>query len=224
MADTNSSGRPVGDETPGGQPGSGKPRTRGRTITIVILSVLAAILVGVIIWLVAKSNAQPEPTPSPTASPSPSATPTPTPTQTSGASACALSDLTITLGASQGAAGSRYLPIVFTNHGSAACMLDGYPTVSFVGNGNGTPIGPPADNDPTTPPSAQTVQQGQAVTAQLRIAVAQNFAGCTVVTPDGLRIAPPDSTGSVVVAMTSLQACDNQDIHLLTVQSVAPPA
>jgi hypothetical protein len=216
MADTNSSG----------QSGSGAPGTRGRTLAIVILSVFAAILVGIIIWLVATSNATPAPTPTPsptaTPSPTPSPTPTPTSTATSGVGTCGLSTLTITLGETQGAAGSRYVPIVFANKGSAPCTLQGYPAVSFVGDGNGTAIGAPADNDPTTPPTAQTVQPGSSVTSLLRVAVAQNFAGCTVVTPDGFRIAPPGSSASAFVAFTSLQACDNASIHLLTVQSVAP--
>ena len=234
MADLDS----TGGVPQGSKPKDKKPGTRGRTIAIVVLSVLAAILVGIIIWLIATANATPTPTPAPTPThsasptpsatpsptPTPSATPSPTPTATSGASNCDLASLTTTLGETQGAAGSRYVPIVFTNKGSASCTLNGYPTVSFVGHGDGTPIGPPSDNDPTTPPSVQTVLPGQAVTAQLRVAVAQNFAGCTVVTPDGLRIAPPGSTSSVVVPMTSLKACDNQDIHLLTVQAVAPAA
>jgi hypothetical protein len=209
-----------------GQSGNGTPGTRGRTIAIVVLSVLAAILIGIIIWLVATSNATPVPTPTPTpsASPTPSVTPTPTPTSTgtTGVSACALSTLTISLGETQGAAGSRYVPIVFANKGSAACTLNGYPAVSFVGDGNGTTIGPPADNDPTTTPTAQTVQPGSSVTSLLRVAIAQNFAGCTAVTPDGFRIAPPGSSASAFVAFTALQACDNPSIHLLTVQAVAP--
>ena len=217
MADTNSSG----------QPGSGTPGTRGRTLAIVILSVFAAILVGIIIWLVATSNATPAPTPTPSTTPSPTVTPTPTPTPTStstatsGVGACALSTLTVTLGETQGAAGSRYVPIVFANKGTAACTLNGYPAVSFVGDGNGTTIGPPADNDPTTTPTTQTVQPGASVTALLRVAVAQNFSGCTVVTPDGFRIAPPGSSASAFVAFTALQACNNPSIHLLTVRAVA---
>ncbi|NEN06432.1 DUF4232 domain-containing protein [Diaminobutyricibacter tongyongensis] len=218
MAQSNSSGQ-AGGQTPG---------TRGRTLAIIILSVFAALLVGIIIWLVATSNATPAPTPtpSPTTTPSPTVTPTPTPTPTptatAGTGTCGVSTLTITLGETEGAAGSRYVPIIFTNKGSVGCTLTGYPAVSFVGNGNGTPIGPPADNDPTTPPAQQLVSPGSSVTAQLRVAVAQNFSGCTVVTPDGFRIAPPGSSASAFVAFTALQACDNPSIHLLTVQSVAP--
>ena len=186
----------------------------------------AALLVGIIIWLVATSNATPAPTPtpspttpSPSIPPTPTTTPTPTPTATSGTAVCGLSTLAISLGETEGAAGSRYVPIIFKNTGSVGCTLTGYPAVSFVGDGNGTPIGPPADNDPTTSPTLQLVAPGSSVKAQLRIAVAQNFSGCTVVTPDGFRIAPPGSSASAFVAFTSLQACDNPSIHLLTVQS-----
>jgi hypothetical protein len=213
-------------DSTGGGPADKRPGTRGRTIAIVVLSVAVAALIGIIVWLVATANASPTPTPSPTPSvtPTPSITPTPTPTSTatSGIATCALSTLTISLGETQGAAGSRYVPILFTNKGAVACTLNGYPAVSFVGQGNGTQIGPPADNDPTTTPALQTVQPGQAVSALLRVAVAQNFSGCTVVTPDGFRIAPPGSSASAFVPMTSLQACDNPSIHLLTVQSIVP--
>lgn len=122
----------------------------------------------------------------------------------------------------QAGAGSRYIPIVFTNTGTTACTLIGYPTVSFVGNGNGTALGPPSNKDTTTAPALQTIQPGAAVSSLLRVAVAQNFPTCTAVTPDGFRIAPPGSSASAFVALTTLQACTNPDLQLLTVQAVAP--
>ncbi len=224
MADLDSTGGvPQGDE-----PGDKKPGTRGRTIAIIVLSVLAAILIGIIIWLagdgepVTDAHTEPDALGLADAIRHAFSDTDAHPTTTSGASICGLSALTITLGETQGGAGSRFVPIVFTNKGSTPCTLNGYPTVSFVGDGNGTQIGPSAINDSTTAPSLQTVQPGQAVSSLLRVAVAQNFAGCTAVTPDGFRIAPPGSATSAFVAMTSLQACDNQNIQLLTVQAVAP--
>src|ERR1700751_350774 len=53
------------------------------------------------------------------------------------ADACATRNLKATLANTQGAAGSTYMNIDFTNTGSVACTLFGYPGVSI---GSGTPF------------------------------------------------------------------------------------
>lgn len=57
---------------------------------------------------------------------------------------CQTSDLRLTVGAANGAAGTIYHPIDFTNVSSAACTLYGYPGVSFVTAPHGRIIGAPA--------------------------------------------------------------------------------
>ncbi len=64
---------------------------------------------------------------------------------------CATSDAHGHLGNTDGAMGSWYTPLVFTNTGSTTCTLDGHPGVSFV-DATGTQIGPSAERtDATTP-------------------------------------------------------------------------
>jgi len=113
------------------------------------------------------------------------------------------------------------MPIIFTNSGSGACELHGFPGVSFVGDGNGTQLGAAADEDQSVPISQHTLQPGDAVQAVLKVAQAHNFSGCTPKAADGLRIYPPHSYDAVFVKASGLTACTNKDIHLLTVQPVA---
>ncbi len=47
--------------------------------------------------------------------------------------------------------------LIFTNTGSAECSLEGYPTVEFVGDGDGTQIGATAAQDPTGPAPDQLI-------------------------------------------------------------------
>ena len=199
--------------------------SRRRRIAVIVLSIVVAILIALVIWLlVARANPAPAPTESPTPSATPTASPTPTPTPTStssaGVSRCTVSELSVTLGASNGAAGSIIVPIVFTNTGSAPCELHGYPGVSFVGDNNGTQLGAAADEDSSVAIVANTLQPGGAVQAQLKVAEAGNFSGCTVVPADGFRVYPPHSVPSVFVAATGFSACSESSIHLLTVQPV----
>jgi Protein of unknown function (DUF4232) len=201
--------------------------SRRRRIAVIVLSIVVAILIALVIWLlVARANPAPAPTESPTASATPTASPTPTPTPTptstssAGVSRCTVSVLKVTLGASNGAAGSVIVPIVFTNTGSAPCELHGYPGVSFVGDNNGTQLGAAADEDSSVAIVENTLQPGGAVQAQLKVAEAGNFSGCTVVPADGFRVYPPHSVPSVFVAATGFSACSESSIHLLTVQPV----
>jgi hypothetical protein len=199
--------------------------SRRRRIAVIVLSIVVAILLALVIWLlVARANPAPAPTESPTASATPTASPTPTPTPTptasAGVSRCTVSELSVTLGASNGAAGSVIVPIVFTNTSSAPCELHGYPGVSFVGDNNGTQLGAAADEDSSVAIVENVLQPGGAVQAQLKVAEAGNFSGCTVVPADGFRVYPPHSVPSVFVAATGFSACSQSSIHLLTVQPV----
>jgi Protein of unknown function (DUF4232) len=70
--------------------------------------------------------------------------PTKTVTVTPSTAPCRTGDLRLRVGAANGAAGTIYYPIEFTNVSSAACTLYGYPGVSFVTAPHGTIIGAPA--------------------------------------------------------------------------------
>jgi hypothetical protein len=215
---------PDGDGV-GGTPPS--PKRRGLTAAIIVLGVVVLALIIALVWLLV-ANAKPAtPTPTPTATPTASPTttrptPTSTTTPTSVISRCTVDQLSVTLGAGNGAAGSEIVPILFTNTGSTPCELHGYPGVSFVGDGNGTQLGAAADEDGTVAIVANTLKPGGVVQARLKIASAQNFDNCTVVPADGLRVYPPHSFDSVFVKATGMSACSNAAVHLLTVQPVVP--
>ncbi|WP_348788572.1 DUF4232 domain-containing protein [Leifsonia sp. NPDC080035] len=169
---------------------------------------------------------------SPTASPSDSASATstpvdtgtssPRPTSTSTATPidgqCDTTKLTGTIGkGGGGAAGSVEVMLVLTNNGSEKCSLQGWPGVSFVGDGNGTQLGAAAQFDRSTPHPTVVLQPGGSAQAPLKITNAQNYEGCTTKQADGFRVYPPESTESLFVKDANVTACTNPDIQLLTV-------
>ncbi|MBV9870748.1 MAG: DUF4232 domain-containing protein, partial [Frankiaceae bacterium] len=107
------------------------------------------------------------PTPTPTSTPTSTPTPTPTPTHTvtetakPGPQACQSGALSLSLGQSQGAAGSTYVPVVLTNTGAKTCTLRGYPGVSFV-DASGTLLGKPARQATGSPPKTLKLGSGEA--------------------------------------------------------------
>jgi hypothetical protein len=78
--------------------------------------------------------ARPAATPAPTVVTMRTTTSTTTATTTSlvAARSCQISDLSVTLGGSQGAGGTTYTPIGFTNRSHSTCGLNGHPKVSFL--------------------------------------------------------------------------------------------
>ena len=115
---------------------------------------------------------------------------------------------------------------MFTNTGSASCTLFGRPGVSFVGNGDGTQLGAPADFDMSSAATTVTLAPGGSAHAPLKISVAENYdaASCQPSPIDGLRVYAPGETHAQFIADTSYTACINAAVHLITVQAVQPGA
>jgi hypothetical protein len=155
------------------------------------------------------------PATSPAASPVP-ATGTASPTA-AGAPACATRSLRVKLGLAQGAAGSTFQVIDFTNISNAPCRLYGYPGVSLAGGNPVTQIGPAAAESHTTARTLVTLAPGAVANAVLRIVHAVNFpaAQCHLVTADHLRIYPPNQTTRVSLPYTS-QTCA-KPVQILTI-------
>jgi hypothetical protein len=63
-----------------------------------------------------------------------------------------------------------------------------------------------------------TLAPGDSATAQLRETHAENYAGCTVVPADGLRVYPPGARDALFVPQKTT-ACSNSDIVLLSVKA-----
>jgi Protein of unknown function (DUF4232) len=140
-----------------------------------------------------------------------SAAPTPTATVTVTAapavSRCLSSHLKLTLGLGQGAAGTTYQVIVFTNEGSAACELHGYPGVSFV-DASGAQLGRPATEDPGKRKTHVLDAAGGQANALLRQPDPGNFpaSSCHVTTADRLKVYPPGETVALFVH-DAVQVC-----------------
>jgi hypothetical protein len=102
--------------------------------------------------------------------------------------------LKLSLGMSQGAAGTFYQNVVLTNDGTVACTLYGYPGVSYV-DSSGALIGSPTSEDAGKKKTITLAVGGQA-NALLRQPDAGNFppASCHMTTADRLRVYPPGNT------------------------------
>jgi len=168
-------------------------------------------------------------TPTP-ASPGPTGgTPQPSPTGTGspGAEACPTSGLHVSIGNGNGAAGSVYYPIVFTNSSSSPCTLFGFPGVSFVTAPNGSQIGDAATRQSDKPVVTVTLAPGGVAHATLQVVQALNFpaAKCQPVTAHFLKIYPPNQTEAVVISFTA-KACaaTGQGVTVLNVAPVQPGA
>ncbi len=135
---------------------------------------------------------------------------------------CASRDLGARTGNGQGAAGSTYIPIVFTNNSNVTCTLFGYPGVALAGGSPLSQIGLAATENPATPRRLVTIAPGAVASALLRIVAAQNYpaARCHQVTARYLQVYPPNQTTPIYVSYSSA-AC-SKPIHLLTVDVVKP--
>jgi hypothetical protein len=144
-------------------------------------------------------------------------------TSASGAPSCATNDLKAAVAGSQGAAGSDYVTIDFTNNGSSSCTLYGYPGISLANSGG--PIGAPATRDPSHSPTLVTLARGAKANAVLRVTDAQNYPSGTC-SPDSssfLLIYPPNQKQATDLPYKST-GCKNSSVKLLSVSVVTPGA
>lgn len=205
---------------------------RSRRVTGAASRYAAALAAGAVVLAIAGCTPSASPSASPTAStasPSGSAAPRPTGTSTSAPidGQCDTGSLTGSIQPGEGgAAGSTEVTLVLTNGGSSACALQGWPGVSFVGDGNGTQLGAPADLDRSAPHPTVTLQPGGTAQAPLKIVQALNYskADCNPQQADGFRVYPPGSTASLFVKDADATACRSASISLLTVGALVPGA
>jgi hypothetical protein len=199
-----------------------------------------ALVAGTLVLTVAACGGDGPPTPAPTA-PTPvttssssaasssaasvSSSPTPSSTSASpgtGGTTCAVGSLKISYAndTGGGGAGSVSGALTFTNTGSTACTLRGFPGVSFVRGAAGTQVGQPATRTDGAV-KTKTVAPGRSVKAALRRTQPGNYGDdCQQTKVDGFRVYPPDSTESAFVAFTTT-GCKNASVPLLQVGPVA---
>jgi hypothetical protein len=142
-------------------------------------------------------------------------------TAAGGPPACATADLKATVGVAQGAAGSVYQVIDFTNIGTASCSLYGYPGVALAGGSPVTQIGAAASRSTQTAASLVTLAVGATGNTLLRITQAENYpqSTCSPVASTYLQIYPPNQTTPIYLAYKST-GCSSTKVNLLTVSVV----
>jgi hypothetical protein len=194
------------------------PVAARRATVVAALAVAAGVLAG----CGSSSSPSARPTATVTVTVTAPATPATSPAPPVGPSACPAMALTVSLGPGNGAAGSTYYPIEFTNSSGTTCSLYGYPGVSFV-TASGTQVGAAAAEDPTYPRMMVTLTPGGTVHAEIRITDAQNYppSTCDPVAANQLRIFPPGQTSALYLGMTAM-GCSNTSVQILSVQTVQP--
>lgn len=137
--------------------------------------------------------------------------------------ACATSGLKVTLGPPNGAAGSVYLAIDFTNTTNLICSLYGYPGVSLAGGNPSAQLGAAAARNPAIAPSQVTIVPGGVAHATLQVTQAGNYpsATCDPAPATTLVVYPPGQTASISVPYTAT-ACKSTAITILHVEVVQP--
>jgi hypothetical protein len=156
----------------------------------------------------------------PSAPPPASPAVVPTSPPPAGPPPCPTSALHVTRGVSQGAAGSIYTGIDFTNIASTTCSLFGYPGVSFVTGTGGSQLGPAAKQNTGSARHLVVLRPGQTAHAVLQIVQAANYpaAKCQPVTAHALKIYPPNQTAPLYLGYTT-QTCAKK-IQILIVSAV----
>jgi len=129
-------------------------------------------------------------------------TATGTPAAPGAATPCPTSSLGLKPGLSQGAAGSVYQVLDFTNISNVTCTLYGYPGVSLAGGSPVAQVGLAASEDPTPPRKLVTLAPGQVANALLRIVDALNFPAstCGPVKTQWIQVYPPNQTTPIYLA------------------------
>jgi Protein of unknown function (DUF4232) len=156
------------------------------------------------------------------ASASPSSEPATTP---AGPGPCQSSDLKVTLGSGNGAAGSVIYEILFTNVSSVTCTLYGFPGVSFTGETYAVQVGPAATRNHAIQPTLVTLAPGAVGSAEISVVNAQNYpAGqCGLTTASGILVYPPNLTASVGLPFNGYTCVHSRD-HVLSVDPVVAGA
>jgi hypothetical protein len=144
---------------------------------------------------------------------------------TARAGKCATSGLVVWLDThGNGAAGSTYYSLEFTNLSGHRCTLFGYPGVSAVDLG-GRQLGIAGSRDAHTPSRTVNLAAGKTASAVLQVTDPGVFpkTSCRPVTAAGLRVYPPNQTEPRVVPFP-FSACSGSGPAYLHVEAVSTPA
>ena len=162
---------------------------------------------------------------SPTTTSVATATTTPPPTSPATtvpvrAADCLTSQLQVTVSAPNGAAGHVDVTLGFRNRGSAACILDGFPGVSYVAGPSGRQVGAPAARVPTSYGPVRLAPGDSAHAALQETDPTVYTPGrCHLVRRSGLRVYPPNQRAAAFVVQAG-QACGSTVEQQLQIEPV----
>ena len=161
----------------------------------------------------------PSTSPSPTAPAAASVSATPASSAPTGPTPCATSQLKLTVGDQQGAAGTDYQTLVLTNTSTTTCRLGGFPGVSLRDAGG--QLGASAQhNGPAEAPVL--LAAGATAHTVLSVANAGNYpaSACKPRTSSQVRMYPPGQT-DFLTAPDVTQACSNASTQQLHVTAIS---
>jgi hypothetical protein len=143
------------------------------------------------------------------------------PPEAAASSDCKAAELTLSLGHGEGAAGTVYRPLRFTNKGSRTCTIQGFPGVSYVAGADGHQVGPAAFRVGTKGP-AIALAPGATVNAPVGFTQVRNFdaRACRPTAVNGLRVYPPHDTAAMFVPMDGTGCAGTPPGNQLVVKTV----
>jgi hypothetical protein len=138
--------------------------------------------------------------------------------------ACTAGQLSVWISpdALNGAAGTFYYPLEFTNHSGHACATGGYPGVSALG-ANGKQLGLAAARNPVYKGKVVTIPSGGTAHALFAYGNAEvSSSGCKPKTAMELRVYPPNSK-TAIHAFFDLPSCSLGGKHVYLSVAVIQP-
>jgi hypothetical protein len=150
-------------------------------------------------------------------------TPPPPPPPQAWNGECKASDLKLSVGDGDAAAGTVYRPLVFTNAGTRSCVIQGFPGVSYVTGDDGHQVGPAAVRIGTKG-GAIELKPGAKAQAPVGFTQVRNYdaAVCKPTAVRGLRVYPPQETASMFVPLEGTGCAGNPPGRQLTVKTIQP--
>ena len=135
---------------------------------------------------------------------------------------CATTGLKLTVGAANGAAGTIFYPLDFTNTSGSACTMYGYPGVAFVSSAGGSQVGAPAGRASNTAPALVTLASGAVAHATLGVSDVLIGNNCLhhQVQVRWVQVYPPDQY-SALFARLRRQGCADRSLVTMHVNTVS---
>jgi Domain of unknown function (DUF4232) len=143
------------------------------------------------------------------------------PTEAAGPGECRSAELKLSIGRGEGAAGTVFRPLRFTNSGARPCTIQGFPGVSYVAGDDGHQVGPAAFREGTKG-APVSLAPGDTAFATVGFVQVRNFdpAVCKPTAIRGLRVYPPHETASLFLPLEGTGCAGTPPGNQLTVRTV----